>query len=343
METNDMAQTPDSASSHTVQSQQALFVFKGDGMEYFKIWIVNILLTIITLGLYSPWAKVRNARYFYSHLYLDGHNFSYLADPFSIFKSRIIAFVVVILISLGAQLSPAVGIAAGIAILFLFPLLFNLSFAFENRMSAYKNIRFKFAGNYADAFSVLYLWPILGMLTLGIMYPYALLKMNKYIVSNSSYGQTLFNFNATFKDYGIIFLTMIGIGLVIGLPVWGLTAFVGQPAFATALIVPLYFGLIVYFTVATTNLFYRSLQLADHRYSSSMTMSGFSIVLLKNIFFIVITLGLYLPAAKVRMTKYLANCITMNVHGSLDDFHAAEQEKVSAFGEELGGALGLEL
>ena len=38
--------------------------FNGSGMEYFKIWIVNVLLTIITLGLYHPWAKVRNHRYF---------------------------------------------------------------------------------------------------------------------------------------------------------------------------------------------------------------------------------------------------------------------------------------
>ena len=34
--------------------------FTGSGSEYFKIWIVNVLLTIITLGMYYPWAKVRN-------------------------------------------------------------------------------------------------------------------------------------------------------------------------------------------------------------------------------------------------------------------------------------------
>ena len=34
--------------------------FRGNGYEYFRIWIVNILLTIMTLGIYSAWAKVRN-------------------------------------------------------------------------------------------------------------------------------------------------------------------------------------------------------------------------------------------------------------------------------------------
>ncbi len=45
--------------------------FRGDGMEYFKIWIVNVLLTILTLGIYSAWATVRNNRYFYSNMFLD--------------------------------------------------------------------------------------------------------------------------------------------------------------------------------------------------------------------------------------------------------------------------------
>jgi hypothetical protein len=33
--------------------------FTGSGAEYFGIWIVNLLLTILTLGIYSAWAKVR--------------------------------------------------------------------------------------------------------------------------------------------------------------------------------------------------------------------------------------------------------------------------------------------
>jgi uncharacterized membrane protein YjgN (DUF898 family) len=39
------------------------FEFRGTGGEYFRIWIVNLLLTILTLGIYSAWAKVRQLRY----------------------------------------------------------------------------------------------------------------------------------------------------------------------------------------------------------------------------------------------------------------------------------------
>jgi uncharacterized membrane protein YjgN (DUF898 family) len=78
-----------------VESMRILpFEFRGDGTEYFKIWIVNIFLTLITLGIYSAWATVRNNRYFYGNTFVDGTSFSYLAKPLQILKGRIIAVVV---------------------------------------------------------------------------------------------------------------------------------------------------------------------------------------------------------------------------------------------------------
>ena len=48
------------------------FQFTGTGGEYFKIWIVNILLSIVTLGIYSAWAKVRRKQYFYGNTRVAG-------------------------------------------------------------------------------------------------------------------------------------------------------------------------------------------------------------------------------------------------------------------------------
>ena len=61
--------------------QEMPFEFKGTASQYFGIWIVNLLLTIITLGIYTPWAKVRTKRYFYGNTLLDGSPFDYLASP----------------------------------------------------------------------------------------------------------------------------------------------------------------------------------------------------------------------------------------------------------------------
>lgn len=313
------------------------FEFRGDGMEYFKIWIVNILLTIVTLGIYSAWAKVRNNRYFYSNLYLDDANFRYLANPITILKGRIIAILAFIAYYVATIFAPVIAVIIAIALLFAIPYFINQSVAFTNRMSAYKNIQFRFKGAYGEAFMVIYIWPLLGILTLGILYPLAILKANEYFVRNSSYGTTKFDFKATYKDYGMIFLTMIGIALVVGVPV-GLVAYF-LPAFAMIsplLLFVMYFGLFVYFMVSMTNVFYTSLSLVEHKFDAKLTISGQTKVILINLFFTLITLGLYLPAAKVRMTKYICSCITMHAQGSLETFTAAEKENISALGEEFG-------
>ena len=68
------------------------FRFTGSGGEYFRIWIVNLLLSVVTLGIYSAWAKVRRMRYFYGNTQLAGDVFEYHGQPRQILKGRLIAF-----------------------------------------------------------------------------------------------------------------------------------------------------------------------------------------------------------------------------------------------------------
>jgi hypothetical protein len=45
--------------------------FTGSAREYFRIWIVNLFFTLVTLGVYSAWAKVRKKRYLYGNTRLE--------------------------------------------------------------------------------------------------------------------------------------------------------------------------------------------------------------------------------------------------------------------------------
>src|SRR3977135_3565979 len=78
------ANVADSEKRHPVE-------FTADTGEYFRIWIVTLALTIVPLGIYSPWAKVRKRRYFYGHTRIDGEAFEYRANPLAILKGRLIA------------------------------------------------------------------------------------------------------------------------------------------------------------------------------------------------------------------------------------------------------------
>src|SRR5271156_3765855 len=77
-----------------ISAPQAV-IFTGTGGEYFGIWIVNLLLTIVTLGIYSAWAKVRRLQYFYRHTELAGSSFDFHGRPVRILIGRIVALVMV--------------------------------------------------------------------------------------------------------------------------------------------------------------------------------------------------------------------------------------------------------
>ena len=97
-------------------AMRATLTFGGRAGEYFGIWIVNILLSILTLGIYSAWAKVRNRRYFYGHTELVGHAFDYLASPIAILKGRLIAFFILVLYIGVDYLVPGLGLLFILAI-----------------------------------------------------------------------------------------------------------------------------------------------------------------------------------------------------------------------------------
>jgi uncharacterized membrane protein YjgN (DUF898 family) len=146
------------------------FLFTGDSLEYFKIWIVNILLTIITVGLYSPWAKVRTLKYFYGNTWLNGSSFAYLADPVKILKGRLIAVFIFCLYWAVIQMYPAASFWALAVLCLLIPFILVTSMAFRMRNTAYRNIRFHFRADYGGAYRS-FLIPIAVILILtGVVY-----------------------------------------------------------------------------------------------------------------------------------------------------------------------------
>ena len=156
-------------------------------------------------------------------------------------------------------------------------------------------------------------------------------------MNQTAYGTTQFIFSAQVKSYYKIF--GIGVGVLLGLLAFGMVVLNGLMSFSNIAILigfGSYIFVMTYFTVAFTNLVFISTSLKEHGFNATLTLKGYAKVILINMLLIVITLGLYLPAAKVRIMKYITSCIELHERGSLDDFIAAEKEAVSALGEQLG-------
>jgi len=143
------------------------FVFSGSAREYFPIWIVNLLLTICTLGIYSAWAKVRTLRWFYGHTHLADHSFDYHATGWRILKGRLLALLLIGFMAFLAVAHPLLQLVNVLILAILIPWVINASLRFQLRMTSWRNVRFDFSGSYGRA-----LWIYVGLplvLMLGIL------------------------------------------------------------------------------------------------------------------------------------------------------------------------------
>ncbi len=184
------------------------FEFKGNASEYFRIWIVNIALTILTLGIYSAWAKVRSNRYLYANTYLNGSNFEYNADPIRILIGRIIVVSIYALFVLFSQYLFMFEIAGGIALLafIAMPWLVRQAVSFKLRNTSYRNVPFRYEGKISSFYGFFILHFFLNIITLMLIFPYSYVKFKRLIINNSHYGDGDFKFSGGTGDAYAIYI-----------------------------------------------------------------------------------------------------------------------------------------
>ncbi len=335
----------DAGFSDDAEPREYPVLFHGKGFEYFKIWIVNVLLSILTLGIYSAWAKVRNKQYFYGNTEIDGSSFRYTAKPLQILKGRIIAFVL-FLVYLGInQVFPPAGIVLLLVFLIFLPWIVIRSLAFNARNSMYRNIRFRFTGSVGEAVMAFIVAPLLAAVTIGLMAPYAWYRQTRFYVNNHSFGTTAFDFDSGVGPYFKLMFKLLGLGVGAIIMIGVLAALNGPPSEASgspvaSLLLPavvLIFYVLAFALIESGlgNLRFNNSRLDEVYFNSSLTMKGMASLYLVNTLGVVLSLGLLIPWAKVRTAAYRARCLTLVAPG-LDGFVAAEEEKVSALGEQIG-------
>ncbi len=215
------------------------FKFEGKGSEFFGIWIVNLLLSVVTLGIYSAWAKVRTNQYFYGNTRLDGDGFEYHAKPVQILKGRIIAGVCFVIWTAANQLVPEVAIGLLVAFLAILPWLAWSNARFDSAMTSYRNVHFAFSGTLKNAYIAIVgrgaaivaliaagaaavnfeLIPVAVILFLAIplVLVWVTVGIANYFANGYRYGQRQFSAQYTVGSYlSIYFKTMLfGIALTI--------------------------------------------------------------------------------------------------------------------------------
>ena len=330
--------------------KQYRLAFSGSGPEYFRIWIVNLVLTILTLGIYSAWAKVRTNRYFYGCTDLDGDAFEYHAEPMQILKGRLIAVAAFAVYVLAQTFFPLISLILFFVLLGFLPIIIVRSLRFRALVSSWRGIRFGFQGSAMDALKAYVLWPILGALSLGFAMPYAWLKQNHFAINNHLFGRSEARSTANAGDFYGIFLTIMGISIaciiVLAMLAVPITMLSEGDGFGVANVV-LIFGYFLFYVVIYA--IYQAMRYAvvyanitidqTSMHNDISTMQWAKIVVVNSIL-IVLTLGLYYPWARVRLTHYMLSSTWVD-SPDLTAFTARRGDEENALGEEFGEAFDL--
>lgn len=339
--------------------------FKGNASEWFGIWIVNLLLSIITFGIYSAWAKVRTKKYFANNTVIDDRNFDYHATGMQILIGRLIVVAGFVLLQVMLVAVPPLGILMVLALVLAFPWLIVRSTQFNARMTSFSNVRFGFIGSIAQAFLVFLVYPILTALTLYTTFPILDRAMKRFAINNHKLGKAYFRFDSALGPFYKAFLLAIAwviVVSVIGAVFFG-ASFGGlmmamesaetNPTAAMGVIAMFYFVLFAAFLPAafiystlTRNTVYNAMKLeGGHRFVSTVYVFKMMWIAVSNAVVVVCTFFLMLPWAQVRMARYLADNTGVIPGNSLDEFideqHAAGSTMGAAYTDLEGIDIGL--
>ncbi|MDR1275256.1 MAG: DUF898 domain-containing protein [Candidatus Accumulibacter sp.] len=243
--TNDTFDLPEDASSVAPSeippnaTVECAFEFTGSGGEYFRIWILNLILSIITLGIYSAWAKVRREQYFHRNTLLDGSGFDYHGKAIAILKGRLIAYGLLVVLGLLKNFLPSFYIYALIAVAPIAPWLLVRSFSFRARNISYRGLHFNFHSTYREClmtflpyiilfvgtaflanyatnefistggmdFTTAQLWMMLSpTIAFALAFPAMYCALKRFQLNNLSFGDSLFKTKIWPRAFYAIFL-----------------------------------------------------------------------------------------------------------------------------------------
>jgi uncharacterized membrane protein YjgN (DUF898 family) len=347
--------------------------FTGTGGEYFRIWIVNLLLTIVTLGIYSAWAKVRKMQYFYRNTRVDGAIFDYHGRPWAILKGRIIVLVLVIAYNLSFQFSLVAGFLVALALALAMPWLLVQSQRFRLHNSSYRGLRFRFLGTVGEAYAIygiplLVLLGVAGMFVhagiqaqrgvepgmgfislvvlanaiLFLLWPYLHYRFKRYQHANSAFGNTRSVFTGKASRFYVYYAIAAAMLLGAAVLVFGSIGLLGArrgggAVFAMIVGVVLFYVVLLalapYLAARIQNHVWRSTRLGPVGFESAVQARRLIWIVLSNLVLIVLTLGLFTPFAAVRAERYKLQSKAVLADDDLASFVGVSASEVTAVGE----------
>ncbi len=256
---------------------------------------------------------------------------------------------------------PLVGIIALVALVFVVPFLLVRSFKFNAQMSSWSNVRFRFEGSYIGAMLAFIIYPILTALTLYLTFPFLDRAIKRFALNGYSLGGHSFSFDAAIGPFYRAFLAaaiwVTGMLMIIGsvtfvsIGTLDFSTIETDPTASLALIAGIYAAIFLAFFPAMTiyQAFVRNVTLNNlaleggHTFASDVRPLSLIWIAITNAVLTVVSLGLLLPWAQVRMFRYLTEHTALIPGGPLDQFVGQLETRAGALGDAYTDIEGIDL
>ncbi|MES2239564.1 MAG: YjgN family protein [Bacteroidota bacterium] len=303
--------------------------YNGKGEDFFGIIIVNWLLTIVTLGIYYPWAKAKQLQYIYNSTSFNEDSFEFHGTGKEMFMGFVKAVGVFLLIGVIAYIlvdlfdNPLLGPLLFYGTLILIsPIAIHGSYRYRMSRSSWRGIRFGYRGDRKEFTLLFFKWIFFTIITLGIYGPWMAMNMRNYLLGNIRFGDVEFEYDGDGTDYFALnikgyFLTLITFGIYI---------FWWQKEL---------------FEYYVNNL---SLNREEGkiRFNSTATGGDFFKLFAVNILILIFTLGLGYAWVVTRTLKFVFENIEAEGNINLDALTQTEENYKDATGEDLSDFLNLD-
>ncbi len=346
-------------------AQELPLAFHGTAAEYFRIWIVNFCLTLLTLGLFSGWAKVRRKRYLYANTTLDGTPFQYLGRPLPILLGRLLAALMLTLTYIGWQISLRLLFGVLLLAASILPWAIVRSAAFAARYSAFRGIRFTFDGTRKELFRAMNATGLVPALLIGsalnrepegalaalillvaaCTVPFAYAALRRFLVTHTRFGGCRGEMRGLGRAaFGIVAVAVLALlALMVGIDVgWRVLLNVFHvdrallPAYAVVFTNLAYVAVYAHVQARLANLMWNNTRVGPMVLSATLDPLAMRRLYLTNAVAVVASLGLLTPWAVIRTLRYRI----ANLHVRLES-DLGELRGEPATAAPVGGARGL--
>lgn len=307
--------------------QESKLSFHGDGVTLFGIHIVNLLLSIVTLGIYYFWGKVRVQRFLHSQMEFDGDRFAYHGTGVELLVGFLKTLGLVVLGAIGLALLQLFGarpetVALATLLIYLVmlvvvPVAIAGSRRYRLSRASWRGIRFSFRGQTGAFVKMFVRGALLTVITFGLYYPFFYNDMWRFLIGDTYYGTQRFEFDGSGADlFGRFLLAVVLTPLTLGL-YW------------------------FWFAAHRQRYMWEHTAFASARFRCTVTGGRLFRLSLGNGLLLVITLGLALSWVRARNIRFLCN--TLAVEGPLEmDAIRQEAQAASPTGEAIADFLGLD-